>query len=54
MPCRPTTGCWYEIVYYVAGSLDGFIATPEAGIDWLKRFEGGAEDYGYAEFYASG
>jgi dihydrofolate reductase len=42
-----------EIVYYVASSLDGFIATPDGGIEWLKPFEGGGEDYGYAEFYAS-
>lgn len=42
-----------EIVYYVAASLDGFVATPDGGIEWLKPFEGGAEDYGYAEFYAS-
>jgi dihydrofolate reductase len=42
-----------EIIYYVAASLDGFIATPEGGIDWLKPFEGTGADYGYAEFYAS-
>ena len=42
-----------EIIYYVAASLDGFIATPEGGIDWLKPFEGTGEDYGYGEFYAS-
>ena len=41
-----------EIIYYVAASLDGFIATPEGGIDWLKPFEGTGEDYGYGEFYA--
>ena len=42
-----------EIVYYVAASLDGFIATSDGGIDWLKRFEGTGEDYGYGDFYAS-
>ena len=42
-----------EIIYYVAASLDGFIATPEGGIDWLKPYEGTGEDYGYGEFYAS-
>jgi len=42
-----------EIVYYVAASVDGFIATPDGGIDWLKPFENTGEDYGYAEFYAS-
>jgi len=42
-----------EIIYYVAASLDGFIATPDGGIDWLKPFEGTGEDYGYGEFYAS-
>jgi dihydrofolate reductase len=42
-----------EIVYYVAASLDGFIATLDGGIDWLKPFENTGEDYGYGEFYAS-
>jgi len=42
-----------EIIYYVAASLDGFIATPDGGIDWLKPFEGTGEDYGYGGFYAS-
>ena len=42
-----------EIVYYVAASVDGFIATPDGGIDWLKPFENTGEDYGYGEFYAS-
>ena len=42
-----------EIVYYVAASLDGFIATADGGIDWLRPFENTGEDYGYGEFYAS-
>ena len=42
-----------EIVYYVAASLDGYIATPQGGIEWLRPFEQGGEDYGYGEFYAS-
>jgi dihydrofolate reductase len=42
-----------EIIYYVAASLDGLIATPDGGIDWLKPYEGTGEDYGYGEFYAS-
>lgn len=42
-----------EVVYYVAASLDGFIATPDGGTDWLAPFEDGSEDYGYADFFAS-
>jgi dihydrofolate reductase len=42
-----------EIVYYAAASLDGFIATPDGGIDWLPPIEAQGEDYGYYDFYAS-
>jgi dihydrofolate reductase len=42
-----------EIIYYVAASLDGFIATAEGGIEWLQPFENTGEDYGYGDFYAS-
>lgn len=46
-----------EIVYYAAASLDGYIATPDGGIDWLPPIEdansSGAEDFGYHDFYAS-
>jgi len=42
-----------EVIYYVAASLDGYIATPDGGVDWLAPFENSGEDYGYAEFYAS-
>lgn len=41
-----------EIIYYVAMSLDGYIATPDGGVEWLAPFEAGQEDYGYGEFYA--
>ena len=42
-----------EIVYYAAASLDGFIATPDGGIDWLPPIALDGEDYGYRDFYAS-
>ncbi|MDP2360119.1 MAG: dihydrofolate reductase family protein [bacterium] len=42
-----------ELVYYAAASLDGHIATPEGGVDWLSPYEGGQDDYGYGDFYAS-
>ena len=40
-----------ELIYYVAASLDGYIATPDGGVEWLNEFTG--EDYGYDDFYAS-
>jgi dihydrofolate reductase len=42
-----------EVVYYVATSLDGYIATPDGGVEWLEPFESGPEDYGYSAFYDS-
>ena len=42
-----------DVIYYAACSLDGFIATADGGVDWLDPYQGGEEDYGYAEFYSS-
>ena len=39
-----------KIVYYVAASVDGFVADASGGVDWLPQGE--SDDYGYAEFYA--
>lgn len=35
---------------FVGASVDGFIARPDGGLDWLP--EGGGEPHGYAEFMA--
>ena len=42
-----------EIIYYVACSLDGFIATEDGGVDWLEPFQRTGEDHGAAQFQAS-
>lgn len=41
------------VLYYVAASLDGYIATQDGGVEWLSPFEGTGEDYGFTQFYAS-
>jgi dihydrofolate reductase len=35
---------------FIATSLDGFIARPDGGLDWLKPFE--SEEHGYGAFSA--
>jgi dihydrofolate reductase len=37
---------------YIATSVDGYIARPDGGLDWLARVEAEGEDYGYAAFVA--
>jgi dihydrofolate reductase len=36
---------------FIAASLDGFIARPDGGIDWLARVERPGEDYGFQKFH---
>ena len=42
-----------EIIYYVACSLDGFIATEDGGVEWLEPFQKAGEDHGVAELQSS-
>lgn len=42
----------HTIVLYIATSVEGYIATPDGGVDWLAAIYTGAEDYGYDRFCA--
>ena len=42
-----------NVILYIAASLDGFIARSGGDIDWLVKYQGGKEDYGYHDFYAN-
>ena len=41
-----------DVIYHVASSLDGYIATADGGMDWLAPFQAAQEDYGFASFLA--
>jgi len=38
---------------FIATSLDGFIARPDGGLDWLDAVQSPTEDYGYLSFFDS-
>lgn len=40
-----------KIIFYVATSLDGFLADENGGVDWLTPYQEAGYDYGYHEFY---
>lgn len=42
-----------SLIYYVAASLDGYIARPDGRVDWLKPLEQADDEPGYQRFYAS-
>ena len=47
-----------SVIYYVATSLDGYIADKDGGVEWLNRYDSGEptnppEDYGYQQFFDS-
>lgn len=41
-----------KIVLYIAASKDGFIADKNGSVSWLDKYNGGREDYGYADFFS--
>ena len=41
-----------DVTYYVATSVDGYIATTDGGVDWLTQFQNRTEDHGFSEFYS--
>lgn len=42
-----------RVTYYVASSVDGFVAPADGSVDWLEQAHLAGEDYGYNAFYES-
>ncbi|MBD9415174.1 dihydrofolate reductase [Pseudomonas sp. PDM16] len=42
-----------QLIYYVAASLDGYIARPDGRVDWLHEVDSSGDDHGYPAFYQS-
>ena len=42
-----------EIIYYVAASLDGYIAAADGSVEWLTPFQSPEGEKNYTDFYAS-
>ncbi len=37
-------------IYYVASSVDGFIADKDVGVSWLDMIDLSKDDHGYGDF----